>query len=445
MNIALNYAAKSDVGLVRSNNQDSAFAGPHLLAVCDGMGGHAGGDVASSLAIANLAPLDDDVSGSDDMLEDLEEAIRAAASDLAERVQEEPDLDGMGTTVTALLRAGNKLAMAHIGDSRAYLLRDGTLNAITTDHTLVQHWVSTGKLTEEEAESHPHRNVVLRVLTGQDLDVRADTSIREALVGDRWLLCSDGLSGYVSHDTIHEVLNTVKDPQAAVDDLIDYALRAGGPDNITAIVADVVDLDALPDGTAPSTTSIVVGSAATTRHEPTSAGKTPASKAAALIAPKTYRTPEEEIETVISGPRRRSWVRGVLTTFVILAVLAGGLFGGYRWTQAQYYLGIDDGHVAIYQGIPQSVGPVSLSHVVERTDTATDQLPPYIVDRLSSGIMSSSRADAERRYEELIVDLVPTPTPTPTDTVQPDPDDTPGPDDTEQPTPDPTDEAGDDS
>ena len=184
MNIALKYAALSDVGLVRSNNQDSGYAGPHLVVVADGMGGHAGGDVASSLAVAALAPLDGESHGPDEALALLESSIDNARLDLVERSEQTPELAGMGTTVTALLRSGNTLAMAHLGDSRAYLLRDGVLNQVTTDHTFVQHLVDTGRITPEEAEYHPQRNVVMRVLGDFDVDLTPDMSVREARPGE---------------------------------------------------------------------------------------------------------------------------------------------------------------------------------------------------------------------------------------------------------------------
>jgi protein phosphatase len=213
--IALRYAARSDVGLVRQNNQDSGYAGPHLLVIADGMGGHAGGDVASSLAIGELAPLDGESHGSDDALAHLERAVRAAHAELLARVQEEPQLAGMGTTITALMRAGNRLALAHIGDSRAYLLRDGGLTQITKDHTFVQTLVDEGRLTPEEAEHHPQRSVLMRVLSDIVDDPEPDFSIRESRVGDRYLLCSDGLSGVVSFETLQETLGAGDPPGAS--------------------------------------------------------------------------------------------------------------------------------------------------------------------------------------------------------------------------------------
>lgn len=240
MAIALRYAARSDVGLVRSNNQDSAYAGPNLLVVADGMGGHAGGDVASSLAIGEMAPLDDELHGAD-ALDHLSEAVHAAHRELLDRVDEEPALAGMGTTVTALLRAGNRLALAHIGDSRAYLLRDGALVQITKDHTFVQTLVDEGRITLAEAEIHPQRSVVMRVVSDVVDDVEPDLSMREARIGDRYLLCSDGLSGVVSLETMQDTMAVLADPGSTCEHLVHLALRAGAPDNVTCIVADVVD------------------------------------------------------------------------------------------------------------------------------------------------------------------------------------------------------------
>src|SRR5665648_900453 len=175
------------------------------------MGGHAGGDIASSVAVAHLAPLDDEAHGPDDALQELATALNGAHEELLALAEENPALAGLGTTVTALLRSGNKLAMAHIGDSRAYLLREGELTQVTTDHSFVQHLVNTGKLTPEEAEHHPQRSVLLRVLGDFDMEIVPDLSVREARAGDRWMLCSDGLSGVVSHDTMADALRDVAD------------------------------------------------------------------------------------------------------------------------------------------------------------------------------------------------------------------------------------------
>ncbi|WP_313558495.1 PP2C family protein-serine/threonine phosphatase, partial [Miniimonas arenae] len=268
MTLAFSYAARSDVGLLRTVNQDSGYAGPHLLVLADGMGGPAGGDVASSVAIAHLAPLDGE-SHAGDALALLRSAVADAHAELRARAAEDTELAGLGTTLIAALRTGKRLAMVHIGDSRAYLVRDGQVSRLTADHTYVQHLVDIGQLTEAEAENHPHRSVILRVLGDHDFGVELDESVRELAVGDRFLLCSDGVSSFVSADTVNEALLYEDDPAACAERLVDLALRAGGPDNITAVVADVVELDDVPDGAAPSTTPQVVGAAAAQWGRPT--------------------------------------------------------------------------------------------------------------------------------------------------------------------------------
>ncbi|MET0434703.1 MAG: Stp1/IreP family PP2C-type Ser/Thr phosphatase [Cellulomonas sp.] len=423
MGIALRYAARSDVGLVRSNNQDSAYAGPHLLVVADGMGGHAGGDVASSVAIAALAPLDGESHGPDDALDELERALEEAREEIISRSESNPELAGMGTTVTAILRAGNKLAMVHLGDSRGYLLRDGVLTQVTTDHTFVQHLVNTGKITPEEAETHPQRSVVMRVLGDFDVDIAPDLSVREARAGDRWLLCSDGLSGFVSGETIARTLYELPDVDTCAERLVQLALRAGGGDNVTVVVADVLELNEVRDGAGPTTNAVVVGSAAVSRNRPTAAQDGPAARAAELS--RQASTPGGGVAVVDDADdaeddpderraRRRRRVRRVVLSLLAVVVLAGAAFGFYRWTQTQYYVGVDGEVVAIYRGIPQSVGPVSLSEVVETSDVVVDDLPAFVRERLDQTIHTATLADARERVESLAADAEPEPSPSPT-------------------------------
>lgn len=422
MSIALRYAARSDVGLVRSNNQDSAYAGPHLLVVADGMGGHAGGDVASSVAVAAFAPLDGESHGPDDALDELENALGAARDEIVARTHADPELTGMGTTVTAILRAGNKLAMVHLGDSRGYLLRDGVLTQVTTDHTFVQHLVNTGKITPEEAEHHPQRSVVMRVLGDFDPDVAPDLSVREARPGDRWLLCSDGLSGFVSADTIAETLLDLPDVDVCADRLVQLALRAGGGDNVTVVVADVVELDEVRDGGGPTTAASVVGSAATSRHRPTAAADGPAARAATLAKKAAAAQADEEgaddpgTDLIFGSSagrhdddeddddprtRRRRRVLTSFLTFLLVAVLGAAGYLGYRWTQTQYYVGTDAGDVVIYRGISQNIGPLTLSTVLERSDARFDDLPQYVRERVEQTIQTESLEDARTRVELL--------------------------------------------
>lgn len=409
MTIALRYAARSDVGLVRSNNQDSAYAGPHLLVVADGMGGHAGGDIASSVAVAHLAPLDDEAHGPDDALEELATALNRAHEELLALAEDNPALAGLGTTVTALLRSGNKLAMAHIGDSRAYLLREGELTQVTTDHSFVQHLVNTGKLTPEEAEHHPQRSVLLRVLGDFDMEIVPDLSVREARAGDRWMLCSDGLSGVVSHDTMADALRDVDDAGACAEKLVDLALRGGAPDNITVVVGDVVEVDDLPDGAAPETTSHVVGAAAQDRNRPSRGGKGAAARAAEHSAatrarnPSTTPPPPTSFAEDDIVPTRSVWRRVLLALVVVVVLAAVAVAGwlGYRWTQDQYYVGVDNGRIAVFRGIPQTVGPISLSEAVETSRTEVVDLPGYFQDRLAATIPANDLADARRRVADL--------------------------------------------
>src|SRR5580765_5776997 len=299
----MRYAARSDIGLGRySNNQDSGYAGPHLLVIADGMGGHAAGDVASSTAIARLVALDDEAAGAGDALEQLTQALADANQDLRDRVAAEPNLRGMGTTVTAILHSGNKMALAHIGDSRGYLLRDGVLTQLTHDHTFVQTLVDEGRLTEEEARNHPQRNLITRVLTGERDDT-PDLSVRDAKPGDIFLLCSDGLTGVVSEETLTEVLGDGSDVAARAEQLIDLALKGGASDNVTCIVADVIDLDT-QDG--PSTSPEVVGAAAAREVTTSSAPvDTPASKAAALARQARDEPDEDEDDPVDLADRPR--------------------------------------------------------------------------------------------------------------------------------------------
>nr|WP_272902460.1 PP2C family serine/threonine-protein phosphatase [Brevibacterium daeguense] len=238
----LRSAARSNTGLVRKNNQDSGYAGANFLLVADGMGGHAGGDVASAIAVARLAELDRPDQGQD-TLDVLRSTILDANERIANCVIEQPELAGMGTTVTALLRTGNRLALAHIGDSRAYLVRDGEVTLVTHDHTFVQMLVDEGRITEEEAESHPQRSVVMRVLGDVGASPELDLSLRDTRIGDRWMLCSDGLTGFAASADIRETLTSIADPDACCERLVDLALAGGGADNITVVIGDVVEAD----------------------------------------------------------------------------------------------------------------------------------------------------------------------------------------------------------
>jgi PPM family protein phosphatase len=391
--IALRYAARSDVGLVRQSNQDSGYAGPHLLVIADGMGGHAGGDVASSLAIGELAPLDGESHGSDDAIAHLERAVRSAHAELLARVEEEPQLAGMGTTITALLRSGNRLALAHIGDSRAYLLREGVLTQITKDHTFVQTLVDDGRLTPEEAEHHPQRSVLMRVLTDIVDDPEPDLSMRESRVGDRYLLCSDGLSGVVSFETLQETLAAGDPPGVTCERLVALARRAGAPDNVTCIVADVVDEPSTADA-APS----VVGAASVRRQRrPVEDGGSAAERAAALTFAGDEAGDDDDHP---HSPRARRILR-LAGAAVVALVLAGGAFAAWHWVRQQYFVGVYGDQVAVFRGLPQDLGPIDLASLDHTTGVLVRSLPPADQDSVKSGLVVDSSSQAAEKVDAL--------------------------------------------
>ncbi|MGO3796489.1 MAG: PP2C family protein-serine/threonine phosphatase [Pauljensenia sp.] len=392
--VEFRYAARSDVGLTRRSNQDSGYAGPNLLVLADGMGGPAGGDIASSVALAHLVPLDSESHPAEAMLPLLRAALNAAHEELTERSSQDSELKGLGTTCIAIMRAGKKLAMVHIGDSRAYLLRGDTLTQVTTDHSFVQYLVDTGQITPEEAEHHPQRNVVLRVLGDSQADVTPDETVREAIIGDRWLLCSDGLSGVVSAETIGQVLSDFDDPGACAEELIHLALLGGGPDNVTCVIADVV-----PSGTSGQTAPQIVGAAAIDRSAPSRGGSGAAARAAALAkgshdhGDEDDTEDEDEDEDKDEDGKHRWWAP--ILTLLVAALLAGGGWLGYLWTQTQYFAIGESGSVVIYQGIPQTLGPWSLSHRTEVTDISLSSLSSVDRERLEEPVVRSSREEID--------------------------------------------------
>src|SRR5262245_58776480 len=414
MTLTLRYAARSDRGLIRDGNQDSVYAGPRLLAVADGMGGMAAGDVASNIVIAAMAPLDEDVPG-DSMVDALRSAVDTANQQLRETVDANPHLEGMGTTLTAMLFSGSKLGIAHIGDSRAYLLRDGEFAQITKDDTYVQMLVDEGRITEDEASSHPQRSLLTRAMDGRDID--PDFSVRQVLPGDRYLICSDGLSGVVRAETIAETMSEYPDPQQCVERLVQLALRGGGPDNITVIVADASAEDIVEES------PVVGGAAARDRGMATAADfSTPAARASALAAPRPA-APDGGVNAVKdeeSERPRRHPVRASVITLVLLLALGGVLWFGWDWTQRQYYVGVTDGgQVAVFKGVPGQIAGLRLSTVHQTSNTNLTDLTPVVQDTVKQGIGFDNEADAQRKLAELTSDnpnnpnLVPRCTPSP--------------------------------
>jgi PPM family protein phosphatase len=411
MTLALRYAARSDVGLLREGNEDSAYAGPHLLAIADGMGGHAAGEVASSVAISALAGLDADMPV-EHLLDALAGAVAQANNTLHEMSIADPSVEGMGTTLTVLLWSDGTIAICHIGDSRAYLLRDEELHQITRDHTLVQSLVDDGRLSPAQAATHPQRSLVLRALQS-GTEAEPDLSLIEAKANDRYLLCSDGLSDVVSEGTLRETLLQLTDREAAVARLIELAMNGGGPDNITCIVADVVDSDAEPPT---GQSSVVVGAVSNGDGRPRARTDSPAGRAYRLkragasaaditgVVPAAVdgravreREPEDDDGAAADhrAPRRR-WPVVTTILVVLLIVLVGGSYAAWRYTQTQYYVGTDGRQVIIYRGVNQKVLGMSLSSVYQKTGIPLSHVPSTDLAQVQSTIPTATLADAQK-------------------------------------------------
>jgi protein phosphatase len=399
MTLTMRYAARSDRGLIRHGNQDSVYAGPRLLAVADGMGGMAAGDVASNIVIGALAHLDEDVP-SNAPVDALRAAVEAANQQIRAAVDENPAMEGMGTTLTGMLFGGNRFGMVHIGDSRAYLLRDSEFGQITRDDTYVQLLVDEGRITPEEANTHPQKSLLMRALDGRDAD--PEYSVRQAVPGDRYLLCSDGLSGVVSDETIAATMREYADPNQCAERLIQLALRGGGPDNITVIIADVTDEDIVEES------PVVGGAAANDRGMTTSAdASTPAARASALTQPREAVPANGGADASArdSDPDRprRHPIRTAFVLVILAGLLGGGLWLGWRYTQSKYYVGVtDDGTVAVFQGIPGKIAGFDLSTVDYLSTTKIGELTPVARAKVQEGIPSASQAEAREQLANLV-------------------------------------------
>jgi serine/threonine protein phosphatase PrpC len=396
-------AAVSHVGKVRSNNQDSGYAGHTLFVVADGMGGHAGGDVASAIATKRVMQADIEYTTAQDAEFALQAALIAANSQLAETVFEHAELTGMGTTVSAMVVLENQVAIAHIGDSRIYLLRDGELSQITIDHTFVQRLVDSGRITEQEAMVHPRRSVLMRVLGDVESSPEVDTSILTTLAGDRWLICSDGLSGVVSPAAIANALLSGESPLSVATRLVKESLDAGAPDNVTIVI---VDIEEVPLRQADP---VVVGSASAplafgeepTRNRPL---RLPGLRLHPVreshFEPDSQDYLSELIEEDARRARRRrlTWLTGVI--LLVLAISSAAVVG-YQWTQTRFFIGVEGSNVAIFQGVQQDLGPIKLSHVYEETDLPVSTLRVYDKQQVVQTISAPSLEDARLIVERL--------------------------------------------
>jgi PPM family protein phosphatase len=395
MSLALRYSATSDVGRVRKNNQDSGFASGHLLVVADGMGGAAAGDIASAETIQVMRRLHD--AHPDDMLGALAGAVQRANDRLGEIVEDDPSVEGMGTTVTAIMFDGGTMGLAHIGDSRAYLLRDRKLTKLTQDHTFVQGLVDEGRITEVEARSHPHRSLLLRALDGRH-DAEPDLSTFEVHPGDRLLVCSDGLCGYIDDEAIERALEDGTPDEAALR-LLEMALDAGGPDNITCVVGDVVDGQAPVDGDSGAAGPMVVGAAAErARHR--RADDTVTQPAIDADAGGHGADPEE-LRYAPRAPRRFRWLRRLALLVVVLVLLGLAAKAAYNWTQDQYFVADNGDTVAIYRGIRADVPLVALSSLYSRSEVQLSTLPSYWRTRVENGIDATNLSNAHNIVRQL--------------------------------------------
>lgn len=397
-------AAISHTGKVRSNNQDSGYAGANLFAVADGMGGHAGGDIASSITIQRLAPLDQDYATTEDAQASLQAAATTAANDLIRAAKERPELSGLGTTLSAIVMVDEYAVIGHIGDSRIYLYRDDELTQITADHTFVQRLVDSGRITPEEARYHPRRSVLMRVLSDMDIDPDLDMFVMPTQPGDRWLLCSDGLSGVVDELHMAKVMRQGLAPGRTADTLLRQALDGGAPDNVTIVIVEVGGQHPVTSGTA-----TVVGSASNPSGvliPAARAGRTnwlhPARQAA--NEPTHFEPEADYIEELIEEDRRRArrrrafWIGGLV---LMLIGLIGIGTAAYNWTQTRYYIGADEDSVVIYRGVQQNIGPIQLSTPVEDTAILLADLPPYQRASVERTITARSLPDAMAIVERL--------------------------------------------
>jgi len=414
--LRLRYAAISDVGRVRKDNQDSGYAGPWLLAVCDGVGGAARGDIASSTAITQLRRLDQPPSADadHDLLGRIAGAMHRAHDRIGELVDEDPALDGTSTTATVALFDGARIGLGHVGDSRAYLFRDREITQLTADHTFVQSLIDEGRITAEEARVHPHRNLILKALDGIH-EAEPDLFVIEVVPGDRLLLCSDGASGVLDDNRLADVLST-GGPDFAATELVRASLEAGSSDNVTCLVADVVAAED-DEGTDPQE-RLVVGAAADLRRRSRgpmgSLFRGHRSGDTGELEPVDAEIPDDVPFAITSdpidpeqaryaprAPRRFVWLKRVLILVALVGVVWVGLAAAWSWSQDQYFIGEEDGTVVIFRGVNTELAGLSLSEPYERSDVQLDRLGEIEADRVREGIAYDNLDDAEAKVQDL--------------------------------------------
>jgi len=376
-NLGLRFAARSEIGKVRRNNEDAGYAATDLLVVADGMGGHEAGELASAATVAAVVAAASNSVGADEVLNQLAEAVITSGEYIADVVSGDRDLAGMGTTMTVVALREDRIAMAHVGDSRAYVYRDGALQQMTKDHTFVQTLVDSGEITLEQAAVHPRRNLMMRAIDGIHA-VEVDLSVRETREGDRYLLCSDGLCGVIDANTISECLSQ-EDLTQAVTLLIDAAMAAGAPDNITVVVADVVS-DAF------EVDAVLIGSAADSANQ---------SRLPAVEFPEEGEASIQIIERVLLEAKK-SWLVPVLST---IGVIALGFVVTIWWLANQWFVGVYEktSVVAIFQGVPAG----GMYRLVEISDIDAASLPEFERDQVYQTFESGDLEGAEAAVNRL--------------------------------------------
>jgi len=431
--LTLRPIAHSEIGLVRKTNQDSGYLSTSTLIVADGMGGAAAGDLASGMAIRTLCHVNDTPVSGEEALDALKEYVYKANEDIAELIETNPNLDGMGTTICGGIFDGEQMNIVHIGDSRGYLLSDGVLTRLTHDHSYVQSLIDEGRLGENEAMNHPHRSLLLRVLNGQP-EIKPDFFSAEVSQGDRLMFCSDGLCGLVGDSIIGTVMR-LPDPDEVMTTLIELAHVAGGTDNITIILADVVEAGESDDEPGPDTASFadeesdqehtllmsdtlqealpvegypnsgLIGAAAdprvisllgALREEPL------AEPGLQPVPPTTPKLTSAQQERRRYTPSAKKSHKGfLLIALAIIVALGGAGWGVYTYVSSQYFVGELDGHVAIFQGIPGDIAGIDTFRVYESTTIALRDLPTSWRDKVTATISTSGLDQAHASVAEL--------------------------------------------
>lgn len=384
---SLRFTAHSEVGRVRKNNQDAGYASPTMLLVTDGMGGAAAGDLASAVASTEASRSDHRAGDGEEMLERIAGMMARSNSKLSDLIEEDLQLDGMGTTFCGAMFNGEQFGLAHIGDSRGYLLRDGTLKQITHDHSWVQSLIDEGKLTPAQAAVHPHRSLILKVLNGQDI-FEPDYELIDAELGDRVMFCSDGLSGLVDDADIADLLGGDSIEEAA-SALASAANRNGGHDNITIIIGEVVDqddaLDALPGVLVGSATEVEIPRTGQLAMERGGADREPPYPTHD-VKPDSAEHSADEVARYAPQLSKRRWPGLLAAILAVALVLGGATWGLYAYSGTRYFVGADAGYVAVFNGLPGGVPGLRLNKVVERTDVAVTDLPPFFQRQVDATI-----------------------------------------------------------